>query len=247
MLQFFKAVTAMSTGIFLLSVCTRLLPASVQEQHLSHAVPAAQNAAVLSSYFTGSAYQAPLFSMPAAESPASTETSISAASTTAETTCTISTTQMQTTPSKPESSPASVSVPKEIDTWFKAYMDYRTITDTSSPQYAMQQNAWTDANGLRRTGDDYLVAMGTGWLTEGCGDRFQVTLDSGSCFTVTVGDIKADCHTDATRRYRPCAEGANVLEFIVDTPALSAAARTAGTVSVYPELSGNITDIQACS
>ena len=67
MLQFFKAVTAMSTGIFLLSVCTRLLPASVQEQHLSHAVPAAQNAAVLSSYFTGSAYQAPLFSMPAAE------------------------------------------------------------------------------------------------------------------------------------------------------------------------------------
>ena len=234
MLQFFKAVTAMSTGIFLLSVCTRLLPASVQEQHLSHAVPAAQNAAVLSSYFTGSAYQAPLFSMPAAESPASTETSVSAASTTAETTCTISITQMQT-------------APKEIDTWFKAYMDYRTITDTSSPQYAMQQNAWTDANGLRRTGDDYLVAMGTGWLTEGCGDRFQVTLDSGSCFTVTVGDIKADCHTDATRRYRPCAEGANVLEFIVDTPALSAAARTAGTVSVYPELSGNITDIQACS
>ena len=88
MLQFFKAVTAMSTGIFLLSVCTRLLPASVQEQHTSHAVPAAQNAAVLSSYFTGSAYQAPLFSMPAAESPASTETSVSAASTTAETTCT---------------------------------------------------------------------------------------------------------------------------------------------------------------
>ena len=105
----------------------------------------------------------------------------------------------------------------------------------------------TDSRGLRRSCDDYLVAMGTGWLTEGCGDRFQVTLESGSVFTVRVGDIKADQHTDSTHRYRSCADGANVLEFIVETESLSDAARTAGTVSVYPELSGNIAAIEPIS
>lgn len=132
-------------------------------------------------------------------------------------------------------------------TWFKAYMDYRTITDTSSTQYALQQLAWTDANGLRRYGDDYLVAMGTGWLESGCGERFLVTLESGAQFTITVGDIKADCHTDATHRFRACGGGANVLEFIVDTDVLSSEAVQAGTVSVYPALSGNLQSLERLS
>lgn len=129
------------------------------------------------------------------------------------------------------------------ETWFKAYMDYRTITDTSSQQYALQQEAWTDSQGLRRIGDDYLVAMGTGWLTEGCGERFLITLENGTQFTVMIGDIKADCHTDATRRYRPCESGANVVEFIVDTQCMTAEARDAGTISVYPGMEGNIAEI----
>lgn len=142
-----------------------------------------------------------------------------------------------------ESQPEADPFFREHETWFKAYMDYRTITDTESVQYAMQQNAWTDDRGLRRTEDDYLVAMGTGWLEAGCGERFIVALESGSVFTVRVGDIKADQHTDETHRYRSCGSGANVLEFIVDTGNLSGEARNAGTVSVYPELSGNITAI----
>ncbi|WP_295215298.1 hypothetical protein [Ruminococcus sp.] len=129
------------------------------------------------------------------------------------------------------------------ETWFKAYMDYRTITDISSAQYELQQSAWTDEHGLRRIGDDYLVAMGTGWLEEGCGERFLVTLEGGETFTVVVGDIKADCDTDPTRRYRNCGGGANVLEFIVDTWCMTSEAKNAGTVSVYAELEGNIAEI----
>ncbi len=132
-------------------------------------------------------------------------------------------------------------------TWFKAYMDYRTITDTNSIQYQIQQQAWTDTYGLRRLGDDYIVAMGTGWLMEGCGERFLVTLENEIQFTVTVGDIKADCHTDPTHRFRSCGGGANVLEFIVDTDLLSADAVQAGTVSVYPAFSGNIQRIERIS
>ena len=142
-----------------------------------------------------------------------------------------------------ESQPKADPFFRKHETWFKAYMDYRTITDTESVQYAMQQNAWTDDRGLRRTENDYLVAMGTGWLEAGCGERFIVTLESGSVFTVRVGDIKADQHTDETHRYRSCGSGANVLEFIVDTPMLSAEAQQAGTVSVYAELAGNIAEI----
>ena len=151
-------------------------------------------------------------------------------------------------PTPAETAPAMSIPPTETQspqtqTWFKAYMDYCTITDTDSVQYAMEQNAWTDDRGLRRMADDYLVAMGTGWLESGCGERFAVTLENGSEFTVRVGDIKADQHTDKTHRYRSCESGANVLEFIVDTGMLSGEARNAGTVSVYPELSGNITAI----
>ena len=63
------------------------------------------------------------------------------------------------------------------ETWFKAYMDYRTITDTASRQYQLQQSAWTDDQGLRRLGEDYLVAMGTGWRKRGL--RGTVSGDAG--------------------------------------------------------------------
>lgn len=54
-----------------------------------------------------------------------------------------------------------------FDSSFKAYMDYRCITDTSSVQYEMQQQAYTDGRGFRKIGDDYCVALGTGF-TSGC-------------------------------------------------------------------------------
>ena len=74
-------------------------------------------------------------------------------------------------------------------------MDYRCITDTSSVQYEMQQQAYTDGRGFRKIGDDYCVALGTGF-TSGCGERFIIYLDSGYSFSAVVADVKADMHTD---------------------------------------------------
>ncbi len=145
-----------------------------------------------------------------------------------------------------ETEPASAAAQEMLDTqetWFKAYMDYRTITNTASEQYELQQQAWTDSQGLRRIGDDYMVAMGTGWLEEGCGERFLVTLETGESFTVIIGDIKDDRHTDADSLYHWCDCGANVLEFIVDTDAMSSEVRHAGTISAYDAFAGNITEI----
>ena len=145
-------------------------------------------------------------------------------------------------------STSDYSVPT-CDTSFKAYMDYRCITDDTTKQWEIQQNAWTDNDGFRRVNNDYIVAMGT-YYTKECGERFRITFDSGSEITVTVGDIKQDCHTDYLNRYTPVYDengifySGNVLEFIVDTNVLSEMSQVLGTVGHHDYLDGNIKSIE---
>lgn len=130
-----------------------------------------------------------------------------------------------------------------FDSSFKAYMDYRTITDTASAQYEIQQEAYTDERGFRRIGDDYCVALGTG-ITDGCGERFLITLDSGCSFSVIVSDVKADVHTDSTCMYVPLGGGrGNVVEFIIDSSAADSAMLSSGNAGYYDDLHGNIKSI----
>lgn len=133
---------------------------------------------------------------------------------------------------------------EDFDSSFKAYMDYGCITDTSSVQYDMQQQAYTDPRGFRRIGDDYCVALGTGF-TGGCGERFAVYLDSGYSFTAIVSDVKADVHTDATHRYVPRGENSgNVVEFIIDSDCSDSSMLSSGNAGYYEDLSGNVTAIE---
>ncbi|MDR0987790.1 MAG: hypothetical protein LBL98_08895 [Ruminococcus sp.] len=132
---------------------------------------------------------------------------------------------------------------------FKAYMSFKKITDKTAPQWHYRQNAWTDSNGLRRVGDDYLVAMGT-YYTENVGERFRITLDTGNVFTVTIGDIKNPAHTDRYNMYTSVKDNygnfysANVIEFIVDTDKLDSYAKKLGTVSCLDGLDGNIEKVE---
>ena len=135
------------------------------------------------------------------------------------------------------------------DTYFKTYMSYKAITNTRSAQYKLQQQAWTDENGLRRIGDDYIIAVGT-FYSNTIGDRFEVTLANGFTFTATVGDVKADYHTDSQHMYTPVYNergrmiSANVLEFVVDTSCLPKKVRQLGTVSGIKDFEGNIQSIE---
>lgn len=135
------------------------------------------------------------------------------------------------------------------DTWFKSYMDHRAITDTSSKQYELQQNAFTDDNGLRKYGDYYLVAMGT-YYAEEVGITFRITLDTGIEFNIMTGDIKNDLCTDKFNMYTPVYDSsgdyisANVIEFIVDTDTLDSRVKKLGTISGYDFFKGNITNIE---
>lgn len=133
-----------------------------------------------------------------------------------------------------------------FDSSFKSYMDYRAITNTSSIQYDMQHNwgAYTDEKGIRKIGDDYCVALATG-ITDGCGERFRITLDTGVQFTAIVADVKSDAHTDAYHLYKPISEDkGNVVEFVVDTPELDSSVRFSGSLEAYEEFRGNVVRIE---
>ena len=134
-------------------------------------------------------------------------------------------------------------VPKG-DTSFKSYMDYRCITNTRSPQYKLQGDCWTDSDGLRRCGDDYVIAVGS-YYADHIGDRLEIRLDNGDEFTAVVGDFKADCHTDSTHRYYPMKDGKkNVIEFIVDTRSLDKTAKRMGDISYISGFDGDVTDVE---
>lgn len=138
----------------------------------------------------------------------------------------------------PVSVEAGVEVP-DGDTSFKAYMDWRCITNTRSDQYKLQLECWTDDQGLRRHGDDYVIALGT-FYADRIGERYKITLDSGVTFTATVGDFKADKDTDSSNMYTPMQGSAkNVIEFVVDTPELPATARRMGDIS-YAGFEGDV-------
>lgn len=121
-----------------------------------------------------------------------------------------------------------MSVPA-VDTSFKAYMDWEAITNERSEQYRMQRGAVTDENGLRIYDGCYMVALGSYYGK--VGDRFVITLDTGTELDVIMGDMKSDCDTDVTHRYHPMESGGNVVEFIVDTDELDDVVRLMGDVS----------------
>lgn len=88
---------------------------------------------------------------------------------------------------------------------FKSYMDYRMITDRSSRQYALQQEAYTGSDGLRYVDDRIMVAM----ADQTVGTILDITLSDGDVIRAIVGDVKANTH---------CAHpDGSILEFIVDT------------------------------
>ena len=102
---------------------------------------------------------------------------------------------------------------------FKSYMDYRAITNTSSPQYNLQTQAYTD-NGYRIVDGRILVAMADSYV----GEYLDIELSSGEILQVIVGDIKAGTfceHPDGS-----------MIEFIVDTNTMNQFVKQMGNYDV---------------
>lgn len=123
---------------------------------------------------------------------------------------------------------------------FKCYEDYRCITDTSSPQYQLQLQSWTDENGLRRYENYYCVALGSAYGSD-IGAKYLITLSTGQEFLAILSDQKADKDTVQNRtRDRSGA----VIEFVVDTPKLSYAVKNSGSISSIPMFKGEVVKIR---
>lgn len=124
---------------------------------------------------------------------------------------------------------------------FKSYMSYKAITSTSSRQWKLQQQATTDADGVRCIDGIPMVAVGTGWGLA-VGDTAIVTCANGNSFKVVIGDIKSNAHTDAenkTTKSNGCR-----CEFIVDVPKLNSTAKVMGNMAVMSKYKGYVVNIE---
>ena len=143
----------------------------------------------------------------------------------------------------------SLGVPA-IKSFFKTYMDYRTITNKSSPQYNfIQIFGWCDNNGFMRANgerdlgvadDYYMIALGSYYGTE-IGTKYKISTDTGNVFYGILCDQKDDAHTNSTHQY---ASNNDVVEFIVDTRTLISTVKRMGSANVYMPLNGNIESIE---
>lgn len=143
----------------------------------------------------------------------------------------------------------SLGVPT-INTSFKTYMDYRTITNKRSPQYKFVRSwGWCDNSGFMRangekdfgvTDDYYMIAMGSYYGTE-IGTKYKITTDTGNVFFGVLCDQKDNAHTNSTHQY---ASNNDVVEFIVDTRKLISTVKRMGSANVYAPLNGNIATIE---
>ncbi len=139
-----------------------------------------------------------------------------------------------------------------VDSSFKAYMGYQTLTSKNSKQYAMQhsENCYTDESGFRRYSEDgndyYMVALGSHYTGGEVGKKYRITLDNGQQFYAIAGDQKADIHTDSTHMYRDTGTTTNVVEFIVDTAKIPSNCKKMGSMSSANggQFEGNVVDIE---
>lgn len=112
---------------------------------------------------------------------------------------------------------------------FKSFMDYRTITNTESQQYKLQQHyAYTGEYGIRMADSRYIVAIGT-YFTPDIGRYFDIILENGTVIPCILGDQKADADTDSNNiitKHNGC-----MSEFIVDSYALNKDVKFYGDMS----------------
>ena len=112
---------------------------------------------------------------------------------------------------------------------FKSFMDYRTITNTESKQYKLQQHyAYTGEHGIRMADSRYIVAIGT-YFTPDIGQYFDIILENGTVIPCILGDQKADADTDSDNiitKHNGC-----MSEFIVDSDALNKDVKFYGDMS----------------
>ena len=144
----------------------------------------------------------------------------------------------------------SLGVPN-INSSFKTWMNYKAVTNKSSPQYKfIRQYGWSDNEGFMRCSgerdlgieqDYYLIALGSYYGTT-IGTKYRITLDTGNVFYGVLADCKSNSHTNSTNQY--VLKNKNIVEFLVDKSKLNKDVKKMGSANVYMPLNGKVIKIE---
>lgn len=128
-------------------------------------------------------------------------------------------------------------LPKDTTGSTKTYMDYKTVTNVASKQYALlnSKKAYTK-DGFRMYDDCYCIALGSFYSRE-IGTKFEIELSTGVKLNCILGDQKSDRHTDINHQY--AVKNGDVVEFIIDGLMLPG-----GDVSMIPGFEGQVVGIK---
>ena len=119
------------------------------------------------------------------------------------------------------------SMKKCPDNNFKAYMDFRCITNKSSKQYKLQQKAYTTKEGIRKIDNRYCIALGS-YYSSKIGTKIDLITYDNKVIKCILADQKAD--KDTINNHMQARDG-SFLEIIVDTKILPKTAKLMGDVS----------------
>ena len=119
-------------------------------------------------------------------------------------------------------------------------MDYRTVTDTTSKQYAIISQSNIKEDGIIYYEDKYvLVALGSYYGD--VGSKYKLTFENGKTIFVIKADQKSNAHV-----IDGCYHESNnsIVEFVVDTNKLQSIATKSGDVGLLSEFKGKIIKIE---
>lgn len=121
----------------------------------------------------------------------------------------------------------------------KPWMDYRTITDQESAQWAIISQAVHRDDGLLEVDGFILVALGSYWGP--VGTTYRATI-GGRTVYLMKGDAKQDQHTYGGYGYE--GQNGHLIEVIVDTDYLDEMAGIMGDCDFLEALQGEITEME---
>ena len=116
---------------------------------------------------------------------------------------------------------------------YKSFMGYSKITDTSSPQWLLQEEyAYTGDYGIRMINGRFCVAIGFAFNPK-IGQYFDLILENGTVIPCIISDEKNPYDTDEDNIFT--SDNGCCTEFVVDTDVLNSRASIMGDISYCDE------------
>ncbi|MEG2489416.1 hypothetical protein [Anaerorhabdus sp.] len=120
-------------------------------------------------------------------------------------------------------------------------MDYRMVTDTTSPQYALIQTLNNRGDGILVDSDNH-VAVALGSYYGAIGSKYLITFDNGNQVKIIKADEKSDKDV-----INGCYHASNnsIMEFVVDTNTMDPFIKDVmGDFNYHQDFKGTITKIE---